>query len=196
VLNSYEGDGSDVVERVRSLTDADFSLASVAIKDWNDSMSPWPADPVFGREPFGGQADRYLSDLTGTMIPGIAEEIGEPGKVIIAGYSMAGLFALYSLFRTDAFSAAVSASGSLWFPGMSEFVDSNVVSDNVDMVYLSLGDAEDRTRNRQMATVRGCTERARDRMESLGVRTVFELNPGNHFADPVGRTAKGIVYSL
>ena len=125
VLNSFSGDGSDVLAETRGMTDADFSLASIAVADWNYAMSPWPADPVFGREPFGGGADAYLSDLTGAILPGIRAEIGDPSETIVAGYSMAGLFALYSIFRTDEFSAAASASGSLWYPGMAEFMGAN-----------------------------------------------------------------------
>ena len=196
VLNSYSGDGSDVLAELRGMTDADLSLASIAIDDWNDSMSPWPADPVFGGEPFGGRADGYLSELVGTIIPGIRSAMGDPSETVIAGYSMAGLFALYSVFRTDAFSAAVSASGSLWYPRMAEFMGSNPISGNVSRVYLSLGDKESKTRDRTMSRVRECTEEALAQLSSRGIEAVFEVNPGNHFSEPAKRMARGISWSL
>jgi len=196
VLNSYEGDGSDVLGELREMTDADLSLASIAVEDWNDSMSPWPAEPVFGGEPFGGRADEYLSELCGTIIPGIRSIVGEPSEVIIAGYSMAGLFALYSAFRTDAFSAVVSASGSLWYPGIVDFMDSHNISRSVGRVYLSLGDAEGRTRNRTMARVGESTEEALGIMTARGIEAVLEINPGNHFREPARRMAKGISWAL
>ena len=196
VLNSFKGDGSDVLAAVRRMTDADFSLASVSIDDWNDAMSPWPADPVFGGEPFRGGADAYLSDLTRTILPGIRAEIGEPAETIIAGYSMAGLFAVYSTFRTDAFSAAASASGSLWYPGMREFMGANEASRSIRRVYLSLGDAESRTRDERMSKVGACTEGALSLLGSRGIETVLEINPGNHFNEPARRMAKGIAWCL
>ncbi len=36
--------------------------------------------------------------------------------------AISGLFALWALYRTDFFAGAVSASGSVWFPGFREFV--------------------------------------------------------------------------
>ena len=39
----------------------------------------------------------------------------------IAGDSMAGLFAVYALYRTQVFSRVASASGSLWYPGLLEY---------------------------------------------------------------------------
>ena len=196
VMNSFSGDGSDVLDELRGMTDADFALASISVDDWNDSMSPWPAEPVFGREPFGGKADEYLSDLIGEIIPGIEDVAGKPKEMTIAGYSMAGLFALYSVFHTDEFSAVVSASGSLWYPGMLEFMESNPISRKIGRAYLSLGDSEDRTRNKLMSKARECTEKAFGQMESIGVETVFEINPGNHFDEPAARMAKGISWTL
>ena len=196
VLNSFQGDGSDVLEEVKRMTDADFSLASITVDDWNDAMSPWPADPVLGGEPFGGGADGYLSALTDVLLPGIRSAIGEPEESIIAGYSMAGLFALYSAFRTDAFSGAASASGSLWYPGMLEFMEDNEVSRSVRRIYLSLGNAEGRTRDERMSKVGACTEKALSLLESQDIGAVLELNPGNHFSEPARRMAKGIAWCL
>ncbi len=53
---------------------------------------------------------------------------------------MAGLFAVYSLYRTDLFCAAVSASGSMWFPDFMEFIDNNNFIKIPEKVYFSLGD--------------------------------------------------------
>ena len=74
------------------------SLAAVCNLDWNDDLSPWPSRPVFRKgEPFGGLADRYAAELSSTIIPGIEQEYGlQPAYIAIAGYSLAGMFALYS----------------------------------------------------------------------------------------------------
>ena len=69
ILNTLEDEGEEIYGKVRSLTDADFSLATIRVPDWNKDLSPWEAPAVFGDEPFGGGADRYLKYLSGTFVP-------------------------------------------------------------------------------------------------------------------------------
>ncbi|MBP5161448.1 MAG: hypothetical protein ILP16_00510, partial [Spirochaetales bacterium] len=140
VLNTFEGEGCDVFDAVRSLTDADFSLLEVSGMSWNRDLSPWEAPAVFkGDSPFGGKADDYLKELTETVIPSAVSNLGdEPSAVYIAGYSLAGLFAVYSLFWTSVFSGAASASGSMWFPGFIDFASSHDLATRPTKVYLSL----------------------------------------------------------
>ena len=107
----------------------------------------------------------------------------------IAGYSLAGLFAIYALYRTDLFSRAASVSGSLWYPGFRDFIISSQLRARPDRLYLSLGDRESKG---STSTVLGNTEAIAAHFSSIGISTLFELNPGNHFTDPAGRTAKGI----
>ncbi len=196
VLNAIGEEGREIYETIRSLTDIPFCLAAVRTGSWNDSLSPWKAPAVFGDEPFRGGADAHLEWLTGTL-DSVKEEKGiVPSRTVIAGYSLAGLFALYSLYRTDVFDAAVCASGSLWFPGFVDMMENTEMVRRPECVYLSLGDRESKTRNPVMSTVGSCTERASDILASKGVDTVFELNPGNHFRDTALRTAKGIAWVL
>ncbi|MDT3389657.1 MAG: alpha/beta hydrolase, partial [bacterium] len=89
-------------------------------------------------------------------------------------------------------SRAASASGSFWFPGFLEFASSREFVGKPEKLYLSLGDAEARTRNPVMATVQDNTEKLAVLYRGRGLDTVFELNPGNHFKDPALRMAKGI----
>ena len=46
---------------------------------------------------------------------------GAPSARHIAGYSMAGLFAIWSLFETEVFESAAAPSGSLWYPCFRDF---------------------------------------------------------------------------
>ena len=197
ILNTLEDEAGEVCEKVRSLTDAGFSLAAIRVPDWNKDLSPWEAPAVFGDEPFGGGADRYLRYLSDTFIPEVVGTLAHrPRRMIIAGYSLAGLFSIYSLYRTDIFDAAVSASGSLWFPGFLEMMENEEMADNPQCVYLSLGDKESSTKNPVMSTVWTRTHRASVIIASKGIDTVFESNPGNHFREPALRTAKGIAWAL
>ena len=103
---------------------------------------------------------------------------------------------MYALYRTDAFSKAVSASGSLWYPGFTDFVKTHSISDAVKAVYLSVGDRECRTKNEVLSKVEDATAETEAVIRSEGVETLFELNPGNHFKDAALRTAKGIKWVL
>ena len=194
VLNTFENEGKAVFKAVRSLTNADFSLLEVSGMDWNRDLSPWEAPAVFKNDaPFGGKADDYLKKLTETVIPSAVSDLGAaPSAVYIAGYSLAGLFAVYSLFRTPVFSGAASASGSMWFPGFIDFASSHDLAASPSKVYLSVGDREAKTRNPVMATVQDNTEKMAKLFRDRGVDVTYELNPGNHFQEPELRMSKGI----
>lgn len=128
-------------------------------------------------------------------LPEIAGRLGyEPAWHGIAGYSLAGLFAVYALYRTDVFRRAASVSGSLWYDGFKDFALSTPLAGNVERVCLPPGSREGRTRDSdsRLSRVKECTEALFSRCESLGVRAVFETNPEDHFEDPGERLAKGI----
>ena len=109
---------------------------------------------------------------------------------------MAGLFALYALYRTDLFSRAASVSGSLWFPGMKEYVFSHESRRRPDCLYFSLGDKESKTRNPVLRSVRQDTEEIHAFFREKGIDTVFQLNLGNHFTQAAERTAAGLCWLL
>ena len=165
---------------------------------WNLDFSPWPA-PALNEtdDPFEGGADDYLRLLTEEIIPKVEKEItGTPRWRGIVGYSLAGLFALYAIYRTDLFSRVGSMSGSLWFPGMKDYIFSHEPKRQPDHMYFSLGDKESKTRNPVLRSVRQNTEEIQTFYQSKGINTVFELNPGNHYNHAAERTAAGIVWLL
>ncbi len=186
-------------ETVALLLD-DIRIILVAIEgvDWETDLSPWPAPKAFrGGADFTGDADTYLKELTESILPAIEAYLSiTPDCRILAGYSLAGLFAIYALYRTELFSRVASVSGSLWYDGFSDFININIPLKLPERVYYSLGDRESTTKNHRMARVEQCTREAEQRMEGLGVRTIFELNFGNHFADAAERIAKGIRWLL
>lgn len=198
LMNAFENECNDTFEELRKLTTADISLAAVRITKWNRDMSPWEAAPVFKNDdPFTGGADAYLDKLTGEILPAVVNELGsKPAYTALAGYSLAGLFAVYAMYRTSAFSRIVSASGSMWFPGFVEFAKSHELASRPEKLYLSLGDKESKTRNKIMEPVERNTAELHECYRSLGIDTVFELNPGNHFQNPADRLAKGIAWVL
>lgn len=195
VLNTFEGGGAQVLAEARKMGGGDFSLLSVGGLDWNRDMSPWECAPVMAQdEGYAGGADAYLSLLLEEILPEGLKRLPEsPSWTGIAGYSLAGLFALYALYRTDIFARAASMSGSLWFPGFGDFVRSHDMKRAPEKLYLSLGDKEAKTRNPYLKTVQENTEAAVQLYRDRGLDVTWELNPGNHFRDAELRSAKGIL---
>ena len=128
-LNTFAGEGKQVLRLLRDDGCPPFTLVSVSSLDWNHDMSPWEIPPVFkNADPCTGGADDYLRILIERIVPEAEKEIkGTVSWRGIAGYSLAGLFALYSLYRTDLFSRAASMSGSLWYPGITEYISSHTM---------------------------------------------------------------------
>jgi predicted alpha/beta superfamily hydrolase len=159
----------------------------VKIADWNRELSPWEAPPVFGKEGFGGGAEETLAEILPLC--------GEEGKrCFLGGYSLAGLFALWAVCRTERFEGAAAASPSVWFPGFTDYVKAHGI--RCSRVYLSLGDREEKTRNPVMAAV---GERIRELyawLAAYGTDCVLEWNPGNHFREPELRTARAFAWLL
>ena len=170
------------------------ALAAVSGVNWNRELSPWPAPKVFrGNEDFGGEGLAFLDMLTGQIVPLVETQLGfAPVSRAVAGYSLAGLFALWSVFQTDAFDRAASVSGSLWFDGFMDCMRSSAPPNSLRQVYLSLGDREKNARNQRMAAVENCTRRAAEFLREWNIPVVFEMNPGGHFQDIPGRIARGI----
>ena len=198
VLNSFGDEGAMVADELDKLVDMPYSLLAITVTEWNVDLSPWKSPAVFKGEPdFGCGADKYIDELVKDIVPSAYAENGiKPGALYIAGYSMAGLFALYSLYKTDAFAGCASCSGSLWFPGFSEFASSHEFATATSKIYLSLGDREAKTRNPVMAKVEDNTKALAKLYSAKGYNVLFEMNQGGHFNDPALRTAKGIAYLL
>ena len=170
-----------------------YILLGLSGYDWNRDLSPWKAEAIFknGRD-FGGGADEYLNKITGKIIPSLNLKAQ---YYALAGYSLAGLFALYAGYRCDDFKRIVSASGSLWYPDFLDYARSHELSSNIDCLYLSLGDKEAKTRNPIMVTVQENTEAVYELYKDK-IKCILEMNEGNHFKDASYRLYKGIRYIL
>ena len=164
--------------------------------DWDRDLSPWPAEKVFrGGADFSGGAETFLQVLLQNILPA-AEENLSPAWRGIFGYSLAGLFSLWAMTKTDAFQRCASVSGSLWFDGFTDYLSTHPLLGRPARVYLSLGDREDKAKNPRMQRVRTATEAAKQILEARGIPCAFELNPGGHFQDPAKRQKKAILALL
>lgn len=179
------------VEIIKALTPKPFSLVAFVIKDWNQELTPWTAPPVFGKTPFGNGAADTLEFVVDQLLPALQE--GRP-LVILGGYSLAGLFALWAAYQTDRFEGTVAASPSVWFPHWVEYATHN--RPLATSIYLSLGDKEEKAKNPVMAQVGNAIRRQRELLAEQIGNTILEMNPGNHFADSEKRTAKGFAWVM
>ena len=198
VLNNFSGDGKSVLDELKKLEVCDFNLLSIGNLKWDHDMSPWYCPPISPQDtPCTGGADEYLKLLISEIIPVALEKVnGKPAHISIAGYSLAGLFALYAMYQCDVFDKVASISGSLWFPDFKEYCMDHEMKRMPDKVYLSLGDKEAKTGNGFLKTVQENTEAIVAHYRELGMDVTWELNPGNHFKAAAHRSAKGILAIL
>ena len=167
-----------------------FLFAAVPVESWNDALSPWEAPAVWGKQGFGGKAADTLSFLTEQVIPTLKQRFHLPEnvKIILGGYSLAGLFALWASTQTALFSDVAAASPSVWFPGWMEFEQQHPIQ--AQCIYLSLGDREERTKNLTMAAVGDNIRVLHSQLTARGADCTLEWNSGGHFKDTDLRTAR------
>lgn len=175
------------IAEIRRRTEIPFRLTAVKVESWNRDLSPWPAPAVFGNEGFGDGAAALLREILPLCVD-------EGKRYFIGGYSMAGLFALWSAFQTEVFSGAAAASPSMWFPGLMEYLRGSACG--CGAVYLSLGNREEKTANPVMRTVGDRIREGYELMRGRGVRCTLEWNSGGHFKEPDLRTAKAFAWVL
>ena len=173
-----------------------FLFAAIPVESWNDALSPWEAPAVWGKQGFGGKATETLCFLTEQVIPSLKQQFDLPEKVkiILGGYSLAGLFALWASTQTDLFYGIAAASPSVWFPGWMEFEQRHPMQ--AQRVYLSLGNKEEHTKNAVMAAVGDNIRTLHSRLAERGADCTLEWNSGGHFKDADLRTAKAFRWAM
>lgn len=186
------------IQHIEALSAVPFTLAAFRVIDWNQDLSPWEAPPVFGKDGFGNGAANTLKLIQTSLLPELKKTYALRGNipVILGGYSLAGFFALWSAYQTDAFSAVACASPSVWFPGWIEYAETR--APRCETVYLSLGDREEKARNPVMARVGECIRRQDDLLAQTvpAENHTLEWTAGNHFQEPDLRTAKAFAWCI
>ncbi|MCC8075081.1 MAG: alpha/beta hydrolase [Clostridiales bacterium] len=198
IYHAVMGEGKALWQACQKLDCPAFSLAVINGVSWDDDMTPWPIPPISkGDTPCSGRADAWLAQLTDELLPQITAALPfPPTYCALAGYSLAGLFAVYAGYKTDCFSRLVSASGSMWYPDFVPFVRQHSISEQVKVIYFSLGDQESHTKNQYLAPVEENTRFLAQYFSEQGLQTTFQLNKGNHYRNSTGRMAAGIQWAL
>ena len=141
-----------------------------------------------------GAEDTYQY-LEKVLLPYIQDNL-HPRRLILGGYSLGGLFALWSVTRTDAFDAVFAGSPSLWMEGWNEYADAHPLK--VKYAYMSLGDKEECTRKQPFCIIGDRVRLQHKRHETqLGAdNCLLEWNEGGHFNEIELRKAKGFAWCL
>ena len=195
-------DGHDIevldneVAEIQKNTDKQFSLIAFKIEDWNNELSPWKAPPAFGKKSFGSGAKDTLEFIESRLIPMVKDKynIGDEIKFILGGYSLAGLFSLWSAYKSNTFSGIAAVSPSVWFNGWEEFINNNTPLSNT--IYLSLGYTEEKTKNKVMSKVGDNIRKLEELLKNDKINTILEWNKGGHFSDSDLRVAKAFVWCI
>ena len=175
------------------------SIVIIENVNWNDDLTPWPAEGVFKKaKPFGGRAAVFLDKLTREIIPEAEKQLAvENPERTILGVSLSGLFAVWSAFNTDAFTNIISISGSLWYDGFVDWMKENIPSPSIKKVCLLLGEKEKFAKEKRMATVEERTVAAANILkEKTRADIVSELVEGTHFSPIMPRLERAfeVVY--
>lgn len=194
ILHCFSEEEEAVVKLLKGQEYFSFPLLCINNLEWQKDMCPWNSPALINTEKdFIGGADEYLSLLEKEIIPKAVEILGEePNCYALAGYSLAGLFALYAGYRSTLFSRIASVSGSLWYPGFVSFAKEKKMLGKVERLYLSLGIEEAKTKHAVLSTIERKTRELVEHYQSSGYCVNFELNPGNHFCEVEQRIEKAI----
>ena len=186
---------NEVVE-IQKNTNKQFSLIAFKIEDWNNELSPWEAPAAFGNKSFGSGAIDTLEFIESKLIPEVKEryDFTDDVQVILGGYSLAGLFILWSAYKSKTFSGIAAASPSVWFNGWEEFMNNNTPLSNT--IYLSLGDTEEKTKNKVMSAVGDNIRKQEELLKNDNINTLLEWNKGGHFSDSDLRVVKAFVWCI
>ena len=186
------------VKHIEENTDRNFSLVAFKIEDWNSELTPWEMPLLRGKGNFGDGAAGTLEFIKNELIPALSEYTNTENKeikYILGGYSLAGLFSLWSGYQTDIFEGIAAVSPSVWYKGWIEYVEAGKPLS--EKIYLSLGDTEETTKHQILSKIGENIRKQHEILEkSENMKTILEWNEGNHFKNPDIRTAKGFLWVM
>ena len=193
--NDERNDVAGMAEMIAAACDVPFTLAAFFVDDWECDLTPWPDPFLDKRLEVGKMAGDTLHAVTDLLLLELVKRYGKL-PVVLGGYSLAGLFALWAASETDGFDGVAAASPSVWLRDWLSYAESHPVK--AKRVYLSLGDREEKTRNPVLSHVGDCIRGEYDLLKRQLSETncTLEWNVGGHFADADKRLAKGFVWNL
>ena len=181
--------------QIASLAPVPYLLVTIELDDWTIDLMPWP-DGNISRDPEAGKhGQETLAFILEDLIPELEQRYGAL-PVILGGYSLGGLFALWASCQTDRFCAVAAASPSVWIHGWLPFAKKN--RPMADAIYLSLGDREEHVKNQAIARVgdnlRAYYDLIQKQLPPECSTLVWE--EGGHFNENAGRVARAFAWCM
>ena len=183
------------VRQLTALTTVPFLLVTIDLEDWIVDLMPWADRNISRDEEAGKHGQETLQYILQSMIPWLEERYGSL-PVILGGYSLGGLFALWASVRTGRFFGVAAASPSVWIKDWIPYARKSVPQ--AKAVFLSLGEREEHVKNQAIARVGDCLRAQYELLrEQLGEdRCTLVWEEGNHFADNAGRLARAFAWCI
>ncbi len=183
------------VAKIVELSPVPFVLAAVELEDWTVGLMPWWDGNVSRDLEAGRHAGETLDFVTMELLPELKRRFGEL-PVVLGGYSLGGLFALWTSSQTDVFQGIAAASPSVWIHGWQQFAKKNPT--RAKRVYLSLGDREELVKNQAIARVGDNIRAQYELLQSqLGLENcTLVWEDGGHFTDNDGRLARAFGWCI
>ena len=193
--NHERGIFDRTAELISKACGAPFVLAAFQVFDWDLDLTPWHDDAINRKPEVGTMTGDTLNYVTESLLPALEAEYGIL-PVILGGYSLGGLFALWSSMQTDRFAAIAAASPSLWIRDWLDYAKNNPVK--ASKVYLSLGDREEHVKNHAIKRVGDCVRAEYELLKAqLGNENcTLEWNQGGHFQDGDIRLASAFTWCI
>lgn len=157
------------------------SVVRVPVGEWGARLTPWPAPGLRSGDPdFAGGAGETLAALLAAMGEFESDAGLAPVRRAICGYSLAGLFSLYTFASCDAFDACASVSGSVWYPGWVDHMREATFDGFGRFAFLSVGKKERRAGPGIFRHVEDDLAACADALRERGCEVETSLGPGSH----------------
>ena len=185
----------DKVQSIAAKTSIPFALVAFEISDWERDLMPWSDPTVSKRTDAECRADETLRYIIQELLPWMKGRFGDM-PIILGGYSLAGLFSLWAARESNAFAGVAAASPSVWIRNWQDYAEKHPMQ--ARQVFLSLGEREEKSRNRAIARVgeRIRAEHAMLQRELGEENCTLEWNPGGHFVDCDSRVARAFIWNI
>lgn len=173
------------------------SIAVITGMDWDDDLTPWPAIGVpKGCPDFKGLAGEFLPRLA-KLVKDAENRLGLSDAALertLVGVSLSGLFTLWQWAQCDLFKNIASLSGSFWYDGFIGWFDRQDYSKKSGEAFFLLGEKEPASKVKAFDTVGINTGKIVERLKADGVKTAFEMVPGNHYQQPIERLNRAMAW--
>ena len=114
-----------------------FVMAAFWVDDWALGLMPWHDDAVSRREAVGQHGTDTLRYVCDVLMPWLGRHYG-PLPVVLGGYSLGGLFALWASCLCEGICGVAAASPSVWIEGWMEFGIWNILPSRISELIASV----------------------------------------------------------